>query len=333
MSEFRKIMSSIENEEYSPFYLLHGDEPYFIDKIESKITDNLIDDSSRSFDYSLFYGKDVNATHIVETAKRFPMLSSHNLIVVREAQNLDKSMDIIADYLSSPQVKTVLVICYKYKKIDKRTKLYKAAKKIGVILESNPLYDNKLSPWILGKLKDYGLNTDNHGLQLLSEALGNDLNKIEKQIEKLKVSMGDLTNITPDLIEEYVGFSKDFNNFELYRALGGRDFKKCCQIVKYMSENPKNHPLILTISGFYTFFRRLLTYHGISDKSNAAKILGINPFFLRDYHNASLHFNLKQSSKAINLAMEADLKSKGVGAKSINHRGILQELLVKVFTI
>ena len=333
MSEFRQIMSSFENREYSPFYLLHGDEPYFIDKIESKITDNLIDDSSRSFDYSLFYGKDVDANHVVETAKRFPMLSSRNLIVIREAQNLEKSMDIIADYLLSPQVKTVLVICYKYKKIDKRTRLYKAAKKIGVIFESNPLYDNKLPPWILGKLKDYGLNIDNPGLQLLSEALGNDLNKIEKQIEKLKVSMGEVTTITPKLIEEYVGFSKDFNNFELYKALGNRDFRKCCQIVKYMSENPKNHPLILTISGFYTFFRRLLTYHGISDKSKAAKILGINPFFLRDYQNASLHFNLKQSSKAINLAMEADLKSKGVGVKSINHRGILQELLVKVFKI
>ena len=200
------------------------------------------------YHYCFVGGYIEHVLHIVETAKRFPMLSSHNLIVVREAQNLDKSMDIIADYLLSPQVKTVLVICYKYKKIDKRTKLYKAAKKIGVILESNPLYDNKLSPWILGKLKDYGLNTDNHGLQLLCEALGNDLNKIEKQIEKLKVSMGDLTNITPDLIEEYVGFSKDFNNFELYRALGSRDFRKCCQIVKYMSENPKNHPLILTIS-------------------------------------------------------------------------------------
>lgn len=333
MHEFNNLMSSIAKESYKPFYLLSGLEPYFIDLLESKITDQLIDEAARSFDYSLFYGKEADATQIVETAKRYPMLSKYHLVVVREAQHLDKSMDVIADYLSNPQPATVLVLCYKYKTFDKRKKLYKEAKKIGEILESKPLYDNQLSPWIGAKLKSANFSVDNAALQLLCEALGNDLSKIEKEIDKLKIVLPEGTMISPELVEKHVGFSKDYNNFELYKALGKRDFNSCCQIVKYMSENPKNHPLVLTISGFYTFFRRILMYHGLSDKSKAAAALGVNPYFLKDYEQAARYFNLKQASKAIYFTLEADLKSKGVGVKSGNQRGILQDLLVKVLAI
>jgi DNA polymerase-3 subunit delta len=333
MHEFNELMSSIEEGNYLPFYLLSGVEPYFIDQIESKITDRLIDEASRSFDYSLFYGKEVEASHIIEAAKRFPMLSSHHLVVVREAQHLDKYMDVIADYLSNPQPKTILVLCYKYKVFDKRKKLYKNAKKKGIIYDSKPLYDNQLGPWILEKLKASGFSTDNAGLQLLCEALGNDLTKIEKEIGKLKIVLSEGTIVSPELIQAHIGFSKDYNNFELYKALGQRDFNKCCQIVKYMSENPKNHPLILTISGFYTFFRRVLMYHGLNDKSKAASTLGVNPYFLRDYEQAARVFNLKQASKAIHFTLEADLKSKGVGVKSGNHKTVIQDLLVKVFAV
>ena len=333
MREFNELMSSIEEGNYFPFYLLSGVEPYFIDQIESKITDHLLDEASRSFDYSLFYGKEVEASHIVEAAKRFPMLSSHHLVVVREAQHLDKYMDVIADYLSNPQPSTVLVLCYKYKIFDKRKKLYKNGKKIGVIYDSKPLYDNQLGPWILEKLKASGFSTDNIGLQLLCEALGNDLNKIEKEIDKLKIVLADGTIVSPDLIQKHVGFSKDYNNFELYKALGKRDFNKCCQIVKYMSENSKNHPLVLTISGLNTFFRRVLIYHGLKDKSKAASSLGVNPYFLKDYQQAASVFNLKQASKGIYFTLEADLKSKGVGLKSGNYKGVIQDLLVKVFAV
>lgn len=333
MHEFNELMSSIENGNYSPFYLLSGVEPYFIDQIELKIKDKLVDEESESFDYSLFYGKEVESNRIVESAKRFPMTSRYHLVVVREAQHLDKSIDVIADYLSSPQRNTVLVLCYKYKKFDKRKKLYKAAKDKGVFFDSKPLFDSQLGPWILSKLKASNFSTDNTGLQLLGEALGNDLNKIEKEIDKLKIVLKKGTIISPQIIEDHIGFSKDYNNFELYKSLGKRDFNKCCQIIKYMSENPKNHPLILTISGLYTFFRRVLTYQVIIDKSKAASILGVNPYFLRDYEEAALSFDIEQASKAISLTLEADLKSKGVGVKSGNHKFILQDLLVKVFAI
>ena len=333
MREYNELLSSVENGNYSPFYLLSGVEPYFIDQIEFKIKDKLIDEESKSFDYSLFYGKEVEATHIIEVAKRFPMISSYHLVVVREAQHLDKSMDLIADYLSNPQPNTVLVLCYKYKTFDKRKKLYKVVKKNGVFFNSKPLFSNQLGPWILAKLHASSFSTDNTGLQLIGEALGNDLNKIEKEIDKLKIVLTKGTFISPELIEAHIGFSKDYNNFELYKSIGKRDFNKCCQIVKYMSENPKNHPLTLTISGLYTFFSRILKYQVIIDKSKAASILGVNPYFLSDYEQAARLFDIKQAIKAIHFTLEADLKSKGVGVKSGNHKFILQDLLVKVFAI
>ena len=331
MREFKQLMSIISKGEYAPFYLLSGTEAYFIDQVEALLTDRLTDESSRSFDYSLFYGKDVDASQVVETAKRFPMLAHYHLIVVREAQHMDRSLDLIADYLSNFQPKTILVLCYKHKAFDKRKKLYKAANKFGVVLESKELYDNQIGLWIKEKIGLTTLKVDALGLQLLGEALGSDLNKIQNEIEKLKIILTEGTLITPELIEKHVGFSKDYNNFELYKALGIRDFSKCAMIIKYMAENPKSHPLVLTIGGMYTFFRRLLMFHGLSDKKSAASLLGVNPFFVKDYEQASRFFNMKQSSRSLTFILEADLKSKGVGVKTINHSGVLQDMIIKIF--
>ena len=331
MREFYQLMSSIDRGEYKPFYLLSGSEPYFIDRLENKITEKVTDEASRSFDYSLFYGKEVETSQIIETAKRFPLMASHHLVVVREAQHLEKSTDLIAEYLSQPQMQTIIVFCFKYKTFDKRKKLYKAAKNVGALLETKILYDNQAGQWIADRLQQAQFKIDANALQILSEALGNDLSKIEKEIGKLKIVIEENTQITPELIEQHVGFSKDYNNFELYKALGKRDFRQCSKIVKYMAENPKNHPLVLTISGFYNFFRRVLLYHGLGNKSKAAALLGVNPYFVKDYEYASKKFSIKQLSKAITLTLEADLKSKGVGVKSANQYHILQDLLVKVF--
>lgn len=333
MKEFNLLMSSIEQGNYKPFYLLSGTEPYFIDQFEAKITELLTDEASRSFDYSLFYGKEADANEIVEAAKRFPLLSSYHLVVIREAQHLDKSTDVIADYLTHPQVQTIVVFCYKYKTFDKRKKLYKAAKKAGAILETKTLYDNQMGQWLVQKIQLAKFKIDSEALQLLTEALGNDLSKIEKEISKLKIFLDEGTQITPEIIEKHIGFSKDYNNFELYKAVGKRDFHQCCKIAKYMSENPKNHPLVLTLSGFYNFFRRVLLYHGLGDKSKAPQLLGVNPYFVGDYERASKKFSLKQASKAISITLEADLKSKGVGVKSNESYDILQDLLIKVFAL
>ena len=331
MQEFNELMSSIDKGEYKPFYLLSGSEPYFIDSIENKITDKVIHKASRSFDYSLFYGKEVDSNQIIEAAKRFPLVGSHHLVVVREAQHLDKSTDLIAEYLSNPQMKTIIVFCFKHKPFDKRKKLYKAARKVGAIMETKTLYDNQVVQWIGDRLHAAKFKIDEKTLLLLFEALGNDLSKIEKEIGKLKIILEDNSQITPQLIEQHVGLSKDYNNFELYKAVGKRDFLQSSKIIKYMAENPKNHPLPLTIFGLYNFFRRVLLYHSLGDKSKAAELLGVRPYFIKDYEYACKKFSLKQLIKAITLTLEADLKSKGVGMKSANQYHILQDLLVKVF--
>ncbi len=331
MREFKQLISRISKGDYVPFYLLSGTEAYFIDQVETLLTDRLTDESSKSFDYSLFYGKDVDASQVVEAAKRFPMLARYHLVVVREAQHMDRSLDLIADYLTNFQSKTILVLCYKHKIFDKRKKLYKAANKFGEILESKKLFDNQIGQWIKERVQSITLKVDALGLQLLVEALGSDLNKIQNEIEKLKIILPEGTLITPELIEKHVGFSKDYNNFELYKALGIRDFSKCITIIKYMAENPKSHPLVVTVGGMYTFFKRLLMFHGLSDKKSAASVLGVNPFFVKDYEQASRLFNMKQSSRALTFILEADLKSKGVGIKTINHQGVLQDMIIRIF--
>ena len=201
MQEFNQLMSSIDRGDYKPFYLLSGTEPYFIDRLEAKITEKLTDEASRSFDYSLFYGKEVAPRQIIETAKRFPLLATYHLVVVREAQHLDKSTDLIAEYLSQPQTQTVIVFCFKYKAFDKRKKLYKAAKKAGALLETKTLYDNQVGQWIADRLQAAQFKIDAKALQILAEALGNDLSKIEKEIGKLKIVLDENTQITAELIE------------------------------------------------------------------------------------------------------------------------------------
>ena len=331
MQEFNELMSSIDKGKYKPFYLLSGSEPFFIDSVENKITEKVIQEASRSFDYSLFYGKEVDSDQIIEAAKRFPLMASHHLVVVREAQHLDKSTDLIAEYLLNPQMQTIIVFCFKHKAFDKRKKLYKAAKKVGATMETKTLYDNQVAQWIGDRLQAAKFKIDEKTLQILLEALGNDLGKIEKEIDKLKIILGDYCQITPEIIEQHVGFSKDFNNFELYKAVSKRDFLQCIKIVKYMAENPKNHPLPLTIFGLYNFFRRVLLYHSLVEKSKAASLLGVRPYFIKDYEYACKKFNLKQVTKAFRPTLEADLKSKGVGLKSANQYYILQDLIVKVF--
>ena len=332
LQEFNKLMSSIDRAEYKPFYLLSGTEPYFIDLIEDKITEKLTDEASRSFDYSLFYGKEVEPYQIIETAKRFPLLASYNLVVVREAQHMEKYTDLISEYLSKPQEQSIIVFCFKYKAIDKRKKLYKAAKKVGWFLETKPLYDNQLGQWIEDRFQAVKFKIDTKSIQIMAEALGKDLSKIDREIDKLKIVLDEKTQISPEHIEMYVGFSKDFNNFELYKAVAMRDFYKCSKIINYMSKNPKKHPITLTISGFFDFFKRIMLYHGLIDKSKAASLMGVNPYFVKDYEEASKNFSLKQASKAISRILEADLRSKGVGSKSVNNYHILQDLMLKIFS-
>ncbi|AVR45797.1 DNA polymerase III subunit delta [Christiangramia fulva] len=332
MDEVRQIVANIQKREIKPIYFLMGEEPYYIDKISEFISENILAEEEKGFNQMTLYGRDTSVDEIVSNAKRFPMMADYQVLVVKEAQDLSRSIENLADYAENPMPTTVLVVCYKYKKIDKRKKLYKAVSKSGVIFESKTLYENQVGDWISKTLKSRGYAVSPKASQMLVEFLGTDLGKIDNELNKLQLICEKGTTITPEIIEENIGISKDFNNFELRKAIGLRDTQKAHRIVNYFAQNPKDNPIVVTISLLFGYFSQLLQYHGLPDKSKASvsKQLKISPYFVSDYVVAARNYSMKKASRAISLLQEADVKSKGVGAGNISQGDLLKELLVKI---
>ncbi|WP_109301176.1 DNA polymerase III subunit delta [Aquimarina sp. AU474] len=332
MDEVKQIVTEIKNGNIKPIYFLMGEEPYYIDRISEYIDKNVLAEEEKGFNQMILYGRDVTIEDIVANAKRFPMMAERQVVIVKEAQDLSRTIEKLADYTENPQPSTVLVICYKYKKIDKRKKLYKAVNKSGVIFESKKLYENQVADWIRRVLGGAKYAIEPKAAQMLVEFLGTDLNKINNELDKLKLIIPKGEQITADQIEENIGISKEFNNFELRKAIGSRNVIKAHRIINYFAQNPKDNPLVVTISLLYSFFSQVLQYHGLSDKSqrNVAGALKINPYFVKDYTEAAHNYPMKKVSQIIAILREADLKSKGVGAANLPQGDILKELLVKV---
>lgn len=332
MNEVRSIVSDIKNGTIKPIYFLMGEEPYYIDKISEYIENNVLDESEKGFNQVVMYGRDVSIEEIVASAKRYPMMAERQVIIVKEAQDLSRTIDKIESYAAQPQPTTVLVFNYKYKKLDKRKKAYKAIAKNGLIYESKKLYENQVADWIRRVLGGKKYNIEPKAAQMLVEFLGTDLSKISNELDKLTSVLPDGTIINPTHIEENIGISKDFNNFELRKAVGERNIVKANQIINYFAQNPKNNPLVMSISLLNSFFTQLLIYHGLQDKSKAsvAKNLGVNPYFVDDYVKASRNYPMRKVSQVIALLRDADVKSKGVGANGMPQSDILKELLFKI---
>lgn len=332
MDEARQIVASIQKKEIKPIYFLMGEEPYYIDRISDFIAENVLTEEERGFNQMTLYGRDTNIDEIVSNAKRFPMMAEYQVVIVKEAQDLSRTIEKLVDYAENPQPSTVLVMCYKYKKIDKRKKLHKTLAKTGVIFESKKLYENQVGDWISKTLKSRGYSISPKASQMLVEFLGTDLGKIDNELQKLQLICEKGSNITPEIIEENIGISKDFNNFELRKAIGLKDSQRAHRIVNYFAQNPKDNPLVMTISLLFAFFSQVLQYHGLPDKSkgSVAKQLKVNPYFVNDYVVAARNYPMKKASRAISLLQEADVKSKGVGANNIPQGDLLKELLVKI---
>ncbi len=332
MNEVNDIIKDITAGNIKPVYFLFGEEPYYIDVIADFIENNLLSEAEKGFNQMVLYGKDVGIVEIVSNAKRFPMMAERQVIIVKEAQHLSRTIENLTSYVENPQPTSVLVICYKYKKLDKRKKLYKAIKKTGVIFESKKLYDNQVSDWIRQTLISRGYSISHKASVLLVEFLGTDLGRVNKELEKLQLILPKETEISPELIEEHVGISKDFNNFELKKAIGERNITKATRIVNYFAQNPKGNPFVLTISLLHSFFSQLLQYHGLNDHSprNVASALRINPYFVGEFQTAARNYPMKKVSAIISGLRELDLKGKGVGATNISQSDLLKELLAKI---
>jgi len=330
--EPKQIISAIQKGAIKPIYFLMGEESYYIDKIADYIETNVLSEEEKGFNQMVLYGRDVSIDAIVSNAKRYPMMAERQVVLVKEAQDLSRTIEKLVSYAENPQPTTVLVVCYKYKKIDKRKKLYKAVAKTGVIYESKKLYENQVGNWIQDTLAAKKYTIAPKANQMLVEFLGTNLSKINNELEKLQIVIPSGTAITAQHIEDNIGISKDFNTFELRKAIGTRDVVKAHRIINYFVQNPKDNPLVMTIALLFSYFSQVMQYHGLSDKSkgSVARALRINPYFVSDYTTAAGNYPMKKVSQVIAILRDADIKSKGVGAVSLTQSDILKEMLVKI---
>lgn len=329
---FDDIMSDLKNRIFSPVYFLAGEEPYYIDLITDYIQEKVLPEAEKAFNQMIVYGDDTSVTAIIDTARRFPMMATHQVVIVKEAQSLKKIEDL-AIYLEKPLKSTILVLSYKYKTLDKRTKLFKMLESHGVYFESARIRDYLVPAWIERYLMNKGIKADPSASAMLTEYLGTDLHKIVNELDKLIISLPQgKPAITTALIEKNIGISKDYNNFELQKAVGERNIMKSNMIVHHFSNNPKDNPITLTISSLFAFFSKLLTYHYLTDKSknNVAAVLKVNPFFVKDYESAALKYNASKTIQVISLLRTYDLRSKGFGDPGTEPGDLLKEMVFRI---
>ena len=333
MDEVVKIVNDIKAGNIKPIYFLMGEEAYYIDRLSDYIEKNVLTEEEKGFNQTVLYGRDVNVEDIVSAAKRYPMMAERQVIIVKEAQDLAKTIDKFESYASDPMPTTVLVLCYKYKTLDKRKKITKLFEKTGLVFEGKKLYENQVGQWITRVLQAKKYSIEPKASAMLVEFLGTSLEKINNELEKLQIILPVGSTISANDIEENIGFSTDYNIFELRKAIGEKNQLKSYKIAQYFSENPKDHPLVMTTGMLFSFFVQLLQYHGLKNKNpnNVAAILKVNPFFLKDYDVALRNYPMKKVSKIVTLLREIDVKSKGVGANALPQHELLKEMLVGIF--
>lgn len=329
---FEEVMSDLRNRIFKPVYFLAGEEPYYIDLITEYIEEKVLPVSEKSFNQMILYADDTNIASIIDIARRFPMMSSHQVVIIREAQSL-KKIDDLAIYLEKPLASTILVFSYKYKTLDKRTKLCKVLETHGVYFESQRLRDYQIPGWIDRYLMKKGIKTDPNASAMLTEYLGTDLHKIANELDKLIITLpAGKPVITTAIIEQNIGISKDYNNFELQKAIGEKNILKSNMIVRYFGDNPKDNPITLSIASLFGFFSKLLLFHYLPDKSknNVASVLKVNPFFVKDYESAAAKYNVSKTVQIISLLRTFDMKSKGFGDTGTEPGDLLRELVYRI---
>ena len=333
MDEVIKIVNDIKNGNIKPIYFLMGEEPYYIDKLSDYIEEKVLSEEEKGLKQTVLYGRDVTIEDIISTAKRYPMMAERQVVIVKEAQDLIRTIDKLESYADKPMETTVLVFCYKYKTLDKRKKLTKLLAKNGIVYESKKLYENQVGEWIKRVLSGKKYAIEPKANAMLVEFLGTDLSKINNELEKLQIILPVGSTITPKHIEENIGFSKDFNVFELRKALGERNQLKAYTIAENFAQNPKDNPMVVTTSLVFGFFIQLLKYHGLKDRNpkNVAAVLGVNPFFLKEYDVALKNYPMKKVSQIVGALRDIDVKSKGVGANAMSQSDLLREMLYKIF--
>jgi DNA polymerase III subunit delta len=331
------ILKKLEENEYAPVYFLFGNEPYYIDQITDFIGEHALSESEKEFNQMILYGRDITIPELVSHAKRFPMMSERQVVIIREAQeikdwNKPESENLLNNYIINPLPSTILVFAYKNKSPDKRKTLFKNLEKYALLVETKRLYDNQLPDWVDRYVKEKGHSIDLKAAYLLVENIGNDLERLSNEIEKILINYKETVEINPGIVQKYVGISKDYNSFELQKAIGVRDVVKANRIINYFSSNIKNNPVIPVIALLFGFFSKLLIIHTTDDKNpkTLATITGVPSFFIREYIHAAQNFPLRKVIENIHYIRDADLRSKGVGVIHVHEGEILKELVYKL---
>lgn len=327
-----QILRNLQKKDFAPVYLLMGEESYYIDLISDYIQYHVLDENQREFDLTVLYGKDTDITTIINTAKRYPMMSPYQVVIIKEAQNV-KELDKLQFYLNNVSKTTILVLCYKYGTVDGRKKWVSELKKIGVVYESKKLRDYEMSAWISQYAKSKQLVIDEKATIMLTDFLGTDLNKVANELDKLCITKpSGSMRITPELIEKNIGISKDFNVFELQDALINKNVIKANRIIRYFADNKKSNPLQMVLAQLFGFFSNLMIFHYLPSKTAeaAATEFKIHPFVARNYLKAAQSFNAWKTMNVITCIRETDAKSKGIENVSSDEGDLLKELIFKI---
>lgn len=338
MKELDLILKNIKNKELLPIYFFHGEEPYFIDVAVKSLENDILSEDEKSFGQTVVYGKDTNIAEIVSLAQQFPMFGEYNLIIVKEAQDLKFGEDegrILENYAENPVATTILVFAHKHKKADSRKKFVKTLQKKGFLFLSEPVKDYQLAKWIADECQTLGIKTAPNISHLLAEYLGNDLSRISNELNKLKIILKNGEILDEKLVETHIGISKEFNVFELQKAIGQKDSAKAMKIVHYMGKNPKANPIVMTIGNLYNFFSNVIMYQTLIGQSpqTIASEMGVNPYFIKDYAESARFYPLKHATRIISILREIDLKSKGLGANQTPDSELLKEMVYKILNV
>jgi DNA polymerase-3 subunit delta len=325
------IISEWKKRVYKPIYWLEGEEEYFIDKVINYAESHILNESETAFNLTVFYGKDADWTAVINACRRYPMFAERQVVLLKEAQQM-RDIEKLEVYIENPLGSTIFVVSYKEKKVDGRTRLAKLLKEKGVVLTTKKLYDNQLPEWTEELVESKELGISQKALMLLVDHIGNDLCRIENEIDKISINLGKRKTITEEDVEQYVGVSKDFNVFELQAALATKNLPKAIQIIQYFEANPKAAPIQLILPSLYSFFSKVFMIYGLNTKDEKiiAASLGINPFFIKDYLKATTIYSYPDLEKLILLLSDYNLKSIGIKNSGTPDASLLKEMVVKM---
>ncbi|MBL3655700.1 DNA polymerase III subunit delta [Fulvivirga sediminis] len=331
------ILSDLKNKKYSPVYFFQGEETYYIDLLTDYIEDNVLTDTEKGFNQIILYGRDVQMNEVLTNARRFPMMAERQVVIVKEAQNIsdinkESGQKLLIDYIKNPVGSTILVFAHKNKALDKRKSLGKLIEKHAVALTTKKLYDNQVPAWVEKYLKSKGFSATPKAIQMLSDSIGTDLERLANEVDKILINYKEKVEINESIVQKYVGISKDYNVFELQKALIAKDVVKANQIINYFEANDKKNPIIPIIAVLFSFYSKLLMVVGSKDRSerHLASVLKVNPYFVKDYLLAARNYSPVQVINNIHYIKDADLKSKGVGNASASDGQLLKELVFKL---